>query len=87
MDLLGFIDFIWAPSTWRRMSGPLAFTGALIGGLFGLLFAVAGPTMLAGADSWPARLPGLAFMAIGLWLLGSVVVGVVAFLRANREPS
>jgi uncharacterized membrane protein len=79
--------FISRPSTWRRMSGPLAFMTALLGGIFGLLFAVVGAATFASAESWSLRLVAFAGTAVGLWLLASVVIGVIAFLRANREPS
>ena len=86
-DPLDLLDFIWSPAAWRKMSGPIAFTTALLGGLFGLLFAVAGGVASAGSNTWSFRLLALVAALIGLWLLGSVIVGVIAFLRANSEPS
>jgi predicted lipid-binding transport protein (Tim44 family) len=86
-DPLDLLDFIWSPAAWRKMSGPLAFTTALLGGLLGLLFAVAGGLACTGSETLSFRLFALGAALIGLWLLGSVIVGVIAFLRANREPS
>ena len=86
-DPLDLLDFIWGPAAWRRMSGPIAFTTALLGGLLGLLFAVAGGVASMGSETLSFRLVALAGALIGLWLLGSVIVGVIAFLRANSEPS
>lgn len=86
-DPLALLDFIWSPSEWRKMSGPLAFMTALLGGSFGLLFAVAGGWAFTGSETLSFRLVALAAAAIGLWLLGSIVVGVIVFLRANSEPS
>jgi zinc transporter ZupT len=81
------LDFIWSPAAWRKMSGPHAFMTALLGGLLGLLFAVAGCWAFTGSDTLSFRLVALATALIGLWLLGSVVAGIIAFVRANREPS
>ena len=81
------LDFVWSLARWRKMSGPIAFATALIGGLFGLLFAVAGSWAFNGSETLSFRLLALAIVLIGLWLLGSVIVGVIAFLRANHEPS
>ena len=86
-DPLDLLDFIWSPAGWRKMSGPIAFATALIGGLFGLLFAIAGGVAFTGSDTMSFRLVALATALIGLWLLGSVVTGVIAFVRANSEQS
>jgi hypothetical protein len=86
-DPLDLLDFIWSPAAWRKMNGPTAFTTALLGGLLGLLFAVAGGFASTGSDTSSFRLFALGAALMGLWLLGSVIVGVIAFLRANREPS
>jgi hypothetical protein len=86
-DPLDLLDFIWGPAAWRKMSGPIAFTTALLGGLLGALFAVAGGVASMGSQTPSFRLVALGAALIGLWLLGSVVIGVIAFLRANREPS
>ena len=86
-DPLDLLDFIWGPAAWRKMSGPIAFSTALIGGLLGLLFAVVGAIACTGSETLSFRLFAVAGALIGLWLLGSVIVGVIAFLRANSEPS
>jgi hypothetical protein len=86
-DPLDLLDFIRSPSQWRKMNGPTAFLTALIGGLFGLLFADAGGWAFKGSDTLSFRLVTLGAALIGFWLLGSIVVGVIAFLRANSEPS
>ena len=80
------LDFVWSPGRWRTMSGPIALTTALIGGLFGLLFAVAGSWAFNGSETMSFRLVALGAALIGLWLLGSIIVGLVVFLRHNREP-
>jgi hypothetical protein len=85
-DPLALLDFIWSPAEWRKMNGPVAFMTALLGGMFGLLFAVAGSWAFTGSDTLSFRLVALASALIGLLLLGSVILGVIAFLRANREP-
>ena len=83
--ILDIFDFIMSPSEWRRMSGPLALTTALLAGVFGILFCVVGAGALSTAQSGSWRLAGLAMLAVGLFALGSVVVGVIAFLRAGSE--
>jgi hypothetical protein len=81
----GIFNFIRTPSEWRRMSGPLAFTTALVAGVIGLLLCAVGGGSLTTAESPSSRLTALALLALGLFALGSVVLGVIAFFRANRE--
>ena len=67
------------------MNGPLALTTALIAGILGIVFCVVGIGAFVSATSGMSRLTGLAMLAIGVFALGSVVGGVVAFLRAGSE--
>jgi len=83
--MAGIFDFIRTPSEWRRMSGPLALTTALIAGILGILFCVVGAGAFVAATSGAGRLTGLAMLGVGLFALGSVVTGVIAFLRAESE--
>lgn len=80
-------EFMWSLAAWRRMSGPIALTTALLGSVFGLLFCVAGCWASNGSETLSFRLFAIAAALIGVWLVGSVIVGVIAFLRANREPT
>jgi hypothetical protein len=81
-DLLDFIDWIWSPAEWRKMNGPTAFTAALIGGWLGLLlFAIAGGVASTGSNTMSVRLFALGPALIGLSMLGSVILGIIAFLR------
>jgi hypothetical protein len=74
-----FDDLMFDRAVWRRMKGPAALAAAILGMVFGLIFAVVGGTMFVQTRSWLA----LAGAAAGVWLLGSTVIGTIAFLRAG----
>ena len=83
--MLDLHDFIMGPSAWRKMSGPLALMTALLGGLFGFLFAGVGGLLLLQRESSPVV--ALFLLCSGLIALTSATVGVIAFLRANSGPT
>ena len=76
-------DFARRRADWLKMSWPLAILTALVGGFFGLLITALGVGQLLHGET----LSALHLLAFGVASLAGIVIGVIAFLRANREPS
>ncbi len=81
--VLDFFDFLFDRAAWRQMKGPMALATAVLGTAFGIVFAFIGAAAFVQAASWSSRLGALAFAAIGVYLLGNILIGVIAFLRAG----
>jgi hypothetical protein len=86
LELIGdIVVLILGPKAWREMSGPGVVAGALLWGVMGILVALAGGASLAHVGA--AQEPWMAWaeVVLGLAVLGDVALGVMSFLRANRE--
>ena len=88
VELVGdILSMVLGPQAWREMSGPAVVAGALLWGVIGTLLALAGAASLARVATTQGPLFFWAEIVLGLLLLGDVVYGVRAFLRANREQA
>ena len=83
--ILDILSMVLGPQTWRTMSGPAVAAGALVWGLVAMLVTIVGAVSLAQAGTTQSKLFAWAELVVGLMVLGDVVFGVSAFLRANRE--
>ena len=80
-------DWVFDRPTWRRMHGPQALAAAILGTFVALMPVALGTGMFLGATSWQSKLVGLAVAAVGIGLLASTVMGVIAFLRAGDSDT
>ena len=83
--VIAILTLLLGPRTWRGLSGPMAVAGASFLGLLGAFLTTLGVTSWMVALATQDRLVAAGELVLGLLVLGDVVVGVIAFLRANRE--
>lgn len=76
-------DFTRRRADWRKMSWPLAIITALVGGFLAVLITALGVGQLLHGET----LSALHLLAFGVASLAGIVVGAIAFLRTNSEPS
>jgi hypothetical protein len=86
LDLvLELLTMLLGPRTWRKLPGPAAVAGATFWSVVGAVVVAFGVGSWANAVTTQDHLFAAGAIALGLLVLGDVVVGMIAFLRAKRE--
>jgi hypothetical protein len=83
--VVDILTLLLGPRTWRGLSAPTAVAGASFLGLMGAFLATLGVATWMAALTTQDRLVATGELVLGLLVLGDVGVGVIAFLRHNRE--
>jgi hypothetical protein len=83
--VIAILSLLLGPRTWRGLSGPMAVAGVSFLGLMGGFLVTLGVASWMVALTTQDRLVAAGELVLGVLVLGDVGVGVIAFLRANRE--